>query len=181
MTPHLAGTPVLETDRLTLRAFAPQDFDAAMPFLTSDRSKYMGGPYAPDAAWEHCAALIGHWAVRGFGIFSICLKGTDTAIGDCGPFYPYGWAEHELGWGLWEARHEGNGYVSEAAIAARSYAYDVLGWTTAVSYIDPDNAPSIALAKRLGCTLDPSAALPDLPDWDGTLVYRHPAPEGRLT
>lgn len=92
-----------------------------------------------------------------------------------------GWAEPELGWGMWDAAHEGKGYAHEAAIATRAYAYRTLSWTTAVSYIDPDNAHSIALATRLGCTLDPDAALPDLPDWDGTLVYRHPAPKGRLT
>ncbi|MBZ8118396.1 GNAT family N-acetyltransferase [Roseovarius sp. LXJ103] len=177
MSLHLPNTPVIETDRLTLRAFAAQDVATSQPFLTSERSKYMGGPYAPDAAWEHACSLIGHWAVHGFGLFSFCLKGTDTAIGDVGPFFPYGWPEHELGWGIWDAAHEGNGYAEEAAIAARAHAYGTLGWTTAVSYIDPDNAPSIALAKRLGCTLDKAAPLPQLPDWDGTLVYRHPSPE----
>jgi RimJ/RimL family protein N-acetyltransferase len=58
----------------------------------------------------------------------------------------------------------------------RQYLYADLGWRTLVSYIDPKNAPSIALAKRLGCHLDDTVPLPDLPDWEGTLIYRHPAP-----
>ena len=60
----------------------------------------------------------------------------------------------------------------EAAVAARRYAYDTLGWTRPVSYIHPDNARSIALAERLGCVRDPNAAcpFPETPD----LVFRHP-------
>ena len=33
MNPHLTGTPVLETARLTLRAMGPQDVDAPLPDL----------------------------------------------------------------------------------------------------------------------------------------------------
>ena len=47
-----------------------------------------------------------------------------------------------------------------------------LGWTTAVSYIDRDNARSIALARRIGCTEDPDAVASDPEDF----VFRHPAP-----
>ena len=50
-----------------------------------------------------------------------------------------------------------------------------LGWTGAVSYIDRDNAASIALARRLGCTEDPDAERFDPVD----VVFRHPAPEAR--
>jgi RimJ/RimL family protein N-acetyltransferase len=176
MIPHLADTPVLETERLTLRAFGPQDVERAASFLTSSRSVYMGGPYSQADAWEHCCHFIGHWAVRGYGLFSICLKGSDAAIGEVGPFRPISWPEPEIAWGLWDAEHEGAGYAFEAAQAARLFAYRQLGWSTAISYVDRENAPSIALAERMGCVLDGSAPLPDLPDWEGTLVYRHPAP-----
>jgi RimJ/RimL family protein N-acetyltransferase len=53
----------------------------------------------------------------------------------------------------------------------RAHAFRDLGWTTAVSYIDPDNARSIALAERLGAVRDRGARQPvfDKP----CLVYRH--------
>jgi RimJ/RimL family protein N-acetyltransferase len=178
MTPHLANTPVLETERLTLRAFNTQDMEAGMKFLMDRGTVYMGGPYTAADAWDHCAGLIGHWAIRGFGLFVICRKGTDRAIGDCGLLRPHGYPENELGWGIWDKNLEGKGHVREAAEAVRAYAFDTLGWTTLVSYIDPENARSIALAERLDCTLDTNAAIPDLPDWEGTLVYRHPQPKG---
>lgn len=170
--------PILQTERLILRPFEARDVEPAVEYLVTQRSVYMGGPYSRHDAWEHACHLIGHWAVRGFGLFVICLKGSDQAIGDVGPFRPEGWPENEIGWGLWKAEYEGQGYVTEAALTARRYAFDVLGWDTAVSYIDPDNARSIAVAKRLGCHLDERAALPALPDWEGTLVFRHTTPVG---
>ncbi len=176
MSFHLSGTPVLETDRLTLRAMGPQDVEAGTAYLMTERTVHMGGPYSAHDAWTHSCHLIGHWAVRGYGLFAVCLKGTDRVIGDSGPFRPHGWPEPEIGWGIWDPALEGNGYAHEAALATRRWAYDSLGWSTAVSYIDPDNDRSIALAERLGCVLDRDAPLPDLPDWEGTRVYRHPAP-----
>ncbi|SEK63895.1 Protein N-acetyltransferase, RimJ/RimL family [Roseovarius nanhaiticus] len=176
MTPHLADTPVLTTKRLTLRAIGPQDVEACTAFMASDRAKYMGGPYSAHDAWVQTCRFIGEWVVRGTGLFAICLKGSDQAIGEVGVFNAEGYPEPELGWGLWDPAHEGRGYAKEAAIAVREHLYADMGWYTVVSYIDPANAPSIALAERLGCTLDSGAPLPDLPDWGGTLIYRHPAP-----
>lgn len=177
MKPHLADTPVLETDRLILRAFAPEDMEAGVRYLMDPRTIYMGGPFPQHDAWEQCAALIGHWAIHGFGIFAICLKSTGRVIGDVGLLYPCGYPEKELGWGVWDAALEGRGFAYEAAKAVRAHAYRDHGWTTLVSYVDPENARSIALARRLGCTLDKTAPVPDLPDWEDTLIFRHPHPE----
>ena len=176
MSPHLADTPVLETERLTLRAFDAQDMAAGITYLMDPRTIYMGGPYTRAAAWDHCAMLVGHWAIHGFGLFVLCLKESNEAIGDCGFLMPGGYSEIELGWGIWHPELEGRGLVREAAEAVRAHAYGAMGLNTLVSYIDPDNARSIALAERLGCRLDADAAIPDLPDWEGTLVYRHPEP-----
>ena len=177
MSGRLADTPVLETERLILRAFAPEDMEAGMRYLMDPRTVYMGGPFERHDAWEHCAALIGHWAIHGFGLFSVRLKHSDRVIGDAGLLLPFGYPENELGWGIWDAALEGQGYAFEAAKAVRDHAYHDLGWPTLVSYVDPENTRSIALAQRLGCTLDKTASIPDLPDWDGTLVFRHPSPE----
>ena len=67
------------------------------------------------------------------------------------------------------------GFATEAARAARGFAYGTLGWSTAVSYVDRDNAASIATALKLGCTEDPAAERYD----DEDIVFRHPSPEPR--
>jgi len=165
--------PEIETDRLILRGPKPGDWDADRAFRLSDRSRFVGGPYTAMAAWRGFASRWGHWAIRGFGPFIVTLKGSDEALGFVGPLFPEGWAEPELGWVLFEAA-EGKGIAHEAALAARAYVYGSLGWTTAISYIAPENTRSRTLAERLGCTLDPDVPHPfDTP----CLVYRHPGPE----
>lgn len=176
MRAHLAGTPVLETERLTLRAPGPQDWEPARDFLLDDRSSFIRDAAMDEGkAWRSFCHIVGMWALRGFGSFAFCLKGTDDVIGLTGPWQPADWPEQELGWTVWTAAAEGRGYAFEAASAARAYAYSDLGWTTAVSYIDPANVRSIALAERLGARLDANAAHP-FGD-DACLVYRHPGPE----
>jgi RimJ/RimL family protein N-acetyltransferase len=173
----LAPTPVLMTGRLVLRAPQGDDFAAWAAFATSDRSRYIGGPLSRALAWRAWGHVIGHWAMRGFGMFVLAARiAPERPLGMAGPWYPDGWPEREIGWSLWSDADEGKGYAREAAAAARDHAFGALGWTSAVSYIHPDNARSIALAERLGATRDRAAPCPED---RACLVYRHPRPEPR--
>ena len=174
MTVRLANTPVLETERLILRAPGMQDWDRWLAFTLDDRSKFIRAADMDEAkAWRALGHVVGMWALRGYGSFVFCLKGTDDALGMTGPWHPMEWPEREIGWTVWSAEAEGKGFAHEAAARARQHAFDDLGWDTAVSYIDPQNARSIALAERLGATRDDGAAHPGT---DPCLVYRHPRP-----
>lgn len=165
--------PTLQTERLILRGPKAEDWEADAAFRTSERSVFVGGPYTRMAGWRGFAARWGHWAMRGYGMFTVTMRGSDQALGVVGPLLAEGWAEPEIGWVLYEAA-EGKGIAFEAAQAARAWCYGSLGWSTAISYIAPANARSRALAERMGCALDPSVPHPfDEP----CLVYRHPAPE----
>lgn len=175
MTPHLADTPVLETERLNLRAPGPQDWPVFREMMASDRSRFIRpGEIDEGQAWRAFGHIIGHWVLRGWGLFVFTSRNDDSALGATGPWYPAGWPEPEIGWSVWSADAEGKGVAFEAASAARGYAYSELNWSTAVSFIDPANSRSIALAERLGATVDKTAATPNDAD---CLVYRHPAPE----
>lgn len=170
--------PVIETDRLALRAPAMSDLDPMVAFMTSERSRYVRPKDVQmdrNLVWRALAHVAGQWMLRGYGSFIITEKGDDTAIGMTGPWHPATSPERELGWAIWATGLEGKGYAFEAASAARDFAFHTLGWDTAVSYIDPANARSIALAERLGCTPDENAKTPE---GDPCLVYRHPTPEG---
>ena len=179
MTPHLADTPVLTTERLTLRAPKMADYPVFEAFYMSDRAKFVGGPGTRRTAWRAFAHVTGMWALKGCGCFVFTMKGDDAPLGMTGPWVPEDWPEPEIGWTVWTAEAEGKGYAYEAATAARDYAYDVLGWNTAVSYIDDGNDRSVALAERLGAWRDDDAEKPDKDD-PPVLVYRHPAPGDRL-
>ncbi|RVT85811.1 N-acetyltransferase [Rhodobacteraceae bacterium CCMM004] len=177
MTPHLADTPVLTTERLTLRAPAPRDADAFIRFFTSERSRFVGGPKTPREAWNFFGTEIGHWALRGYGLFTVTRTGEDRALGMVGHWFPLGWAETEIGWLIFDAADEGTGIAREAAAACVAHAWGPLGWTSVVSYIDHGNDRSVALAEKLGARLDPDAPQPATSKGETVLVYRHPRPE----
>ena len=174
---YLAGTPVLETERLVLRGPLPSDWPVWRDFAESPRSGFIGGPMDLGRAWRGFCHVVGMWALRGFGSFVFAPKTGGAPLGMAGPWHPEDWPEREIGWTVWSPAAEGKGFAFEAAQAARGYAYGVLGWQTAVSYIHPDNARSIRLAERLGAVRDASAAVPH-PE-DGTLAFRHPVPGDR--
>lgn len=172
----LTGVPVIATERLRLRAPELRDTEAMLAFQQSERFQFIDPDMDPEAGWRHWAAIIGHWVLRGFGLWTVTRHGSDETLGLIGCWEPKGWPEREIGWSL-TAEAEGQGIGYEASVAARAYAYGSLGWTTAVSYIDPDNARSIRLAERLGAVRDPEAAVPPNDTPETCLVYRHPAPE----
>ena len=117
-------------------------------FADEARSWGFGGPQSRTEAWRWFASAIGHWALRGYGFWMVETK-AGQLVGMVGLWAPEGWPEPELGWVMFEGG-EGKGYAHEAAIAARGYAYDTLGFKTLSSNIFPGNTRSQALAQRLG-------------------------------
>lgn len=166
----MQAVPVLETERLRLRAPTRADFDLFAETLMSDRARYMDGPMSYARAWHDFAADAASWILNGFGPWSIEEKASGAYCGGVLLHHPPLFPEREFGWAL-QAEAEGRGFAFEAACAVRDFAFRRLGWRTLVSYIDAGNARSIALAERLGATRDDAAAKPQ---GDPTcLVYRH--------
>ncbi len=163
--------PTLETTRLILRGPEPEDYPDFKATFSSYRSRFMGGPLNKYEAWMLYAAEMGHWQIRGFGMWMIHLRDTDETVGMAGGWHPAGWPEREIAWIIWPDK-AGKGYALEATNAARKHFYDTAGWESAVSYIDPKNLDSIRLAERLGAVKDPDAQTIDGND----AVYRHPTP-----
>lgn len=163
-----ATIPTLRTPRLTLRPIVFGDYPVYAAFLASPRSVYMGGPYDGWAAWGMFCHEIACWDLFGHGGLIIERQDDGAAMGvieiNHGPLFP----EKELGWTLYEG-FEGHGYATEAAAALRDWAFRTLKLPTLVSYFHPENARSIAVAKRLGAVLDPDAPKQDAED----LVFRH--------
>ncbi len=164
--------PSLTTERLILRGPTAEDFEPYYAFLTSGQMTFLGGPKSRIEAWKALAALVGHWALRGFGRWIVADRRDGRYLGHVGLNYPEGFPDREIAWCVTEAA-EGRGIAYEAAVAARRYAYETLGWTTAVSLVDPRNTRSAALAERLGAKLDGVFLDEEAVE---ARIYRHPSP-----
>ncbi len=166
--------PTIETERLILRGPVAEDFEPLVEFFAdAKRSSGFGGPLSRDDAWRWFASSIGHWELRGFGFWTVVQKNDGLPCGIVGLWGPEGWPEPELGWVMFK-NAEGKGIAYEAALAARSHAYSAMGFKTLTSNIVPGNNRSVALAERMGATLERMFENAHM----GTeMMYRHPAPE----
>lgn len=159
--------PTVQTDRLTLRPYAPDDFDAYAAFMAGPRSVYMGGPLMAKDAWAWFTNDIASWSLFGFGTLAIVEDG--ALAGFAGLVQPPNFPEPECGWMLYDG-FTGRGLAVEAARAMLDHTFATTDLRTVVSYIHPDNAASIAVASRIGGTRDDAAARPAN---DHCIVYRH--------
>ena len=140
--------PTLTTERLVMRAWRDDDLPAyAAISADPEVMRFMGGPIGELDAWRHMAMLIGHWELRGYGLWAV--ERESELIGRIGLLQPHGWPGLEVGWLL--ARHAwGHGYATEAARAAAEFAWRELDAQELISLIAPDNTASAAVAARLG-------------------------------
>ena len=146
----MSGHPVLFTERLVLRVPEAADLDGFAEMGADEGSmRYIGGVCERAETWRKMCGLRGAWDIRGFSMFSLIERATGKWVGRLGPWEPEGWPGKEVGWGL-HPEFAGRGYAFEGSVAAMDYVFDVLGWERVIHTIDPDNARSIMLAKRLG-------------------------------
>ena len=162
--------PTLTTARLTLRPPREDDFAVMLAYNDSPRSRFVGGQRDRQWVWRTLLANIGHWALRGYGLYSVDDR-AGTFIGRVGVVLHEDWPEPELGWHLFEGA-EGKGYAQEGALAARADWHARISALPVISMIDPDNVRSIALAERLGARFERMGLLGDKP----FALYRHPDP-----
>ena len=172
---------IIETTRLILREIDPErDFEAWAKSMADEGTvRYLGTkPMNRAEAWRSMATAMGHWAIRGYGFFSLENKETGEWVGRVGPWYPEGWPAPEVGWTI-APDHLQRGYASEAARASIDYAFNTLGWSRVIHVILEGNLASIALAEKLGSTLiRAQQGLPGVTD-QKVLIYGQSAPTNR--
>jgi RimJ/RimL family protein N-acetyltransferase len=152
--------PVIETERLILRAPVAADLDGFAEMMAdAEAARFLGGAVPRAAAWRLMAAIAGSWLLNEFSMFSVIEKASGDWIGRLGPWQPEGWPGTEIGWGLKRSAW-GKGYASEGAAAAMDWAFETLAWDDVIHSIDPANVGSIAVAERLGSTHRGAGKLP---------------------
>jgi len=159
--------PIVETERLLLREFVPEDVDALAAVL-SDPEAMRHYPAALDragvAAWIERSRR--RYAEAGYGLWAMVLKPSGEVVGDCGLTRQTvdGPDEIEIGYhvrrDLW-----GRGYAPEAARACRDYGFARLGAERLISLIRPENLASRRVAEKSGLSLWKEVMWRDLPHY----------------
>jgi len=150
------AVPRLETARLILRGWREDDLDAfAKMMANADVARFLSShqrPLARAEAWRDLALFVGHWALRGYGLFAVEEKGSGAFVGRVGAWQPECWVGFELGWAIARS-YWGKGYASEAARAAGDWILEAFPLDRIVSLIHVDNTSSQKLAERLGMSV----------------------------
>jgi RimJ/RimL family protein N-acetyltransferase len=154
---RLSSVPVLETERLRLRAHRAEDH-AECTAIWSDPEvvRQIGGrPFPAEEVWRRLLQYAGLWSLLGYGYWAVEEKASGRYIGDIGfadfrrDLQPSLEGMLEFGWVLAPHAH-GKGYASEAVAAAMAWAEQHRPSLRAVCIIDPVNQPSIRVAEKAG-------------------------------
>jgi [ribosomal protein S5]-alanine N-acetyltransferase len=143
---------LLETPRLLLRRWTLADRTAFRAMTQEpDTMRYLheGVPFSDAQADEALQETIDRYARLGFGDWAIVVKESGQIAGESGLGYLQELERVEIGWMLMSAyRNKGLGF--EAASAVKEYATQTLRLTSLTALVHPENAPSRALACKLG-------------------------------
>ena len=156
----------LGSRRLLLRMFRESDLDAYAAMCgDAEVMRYLGAgyPLTREESWRNMALVLGHWQLRGFGLWAVEERATGLLAGRVGCWQPEGWPGREIGWAF---RREfwGRGYATEAAQLVIADTFSQPENKRLISLIHPQNERSVAVALRLGMRRE-----------QGTEIMGHPA------
>ena len=164
--------PCIETERLILRALLQSNLPAINYYLSQKRMSFVGSPFDEVGTLR---ALLGSPSLRhlhGFGFWHIEHHESAKIAGAVDFLHHFDRPETEIGW---SAHHDfkGKGMAYEAALADRYYGETHLNLCGVLSFNDPADARSAALAIRLGVEFEKTYCLRD----QDCHVYRYPVSE----
>jgi ribosomal-protein-alanine N-acetyltransferase len=144
--------PVITTQRLTLRPFAPEDFEELHDFFTdADVRRHLLDDTVVSREWveEEIVSSQARFVESGCGLWTLSDVGRDGIVGFVGfrPFFDP--PELQLLYGLLPS-YWGRGFATEAAAAVLDYAFGALGLEEVRAATDVPNTSSVAVLQRLG-------------------------------
>lgn len=151
------SVPIIETDRLILRAHGLDDFPALAAMWGDPAiARYIGGkPSTREECWARLLRYAGHWELLGFGFWAVQMKEDSRLVGDVGfanwerEISPSLEGLPEGGWVFSREAH-GRGIATEAVEAALAWMDGHLGAKSTACIIGPENAASIRVAEKVG-------------------------------
>jgi RimJ/RimL family protein N-acetyltransferase len=173
-SPPVERVPVIETERLRLRAHRADDYATCMAIWSDPEVvRYISGrPFTAEEVWKRLLQYAGLWSLLGYGYWAVEEKHSGRYIGDIGhgdfkrDMQPSLHGMLEFGWALASQSH-GNGYASEAVAAVSAWSQAHLPELRVVCLISPENLRSIRVAEKAGFRLWQQVIYHDSP----TLVF----------
>jgi [ribosomal protein S5]-alanine N-acetyltransferase len=160
---------ILETPRLILREFSPDDTDSLGAVLSdAETMHFYPAPLDRTGVEEWIARNRRRYSKDGHGLWAMVLKSTGGLIGDCGLTVQSvdNTDKIEIGYHV-RRDHWGQGLATEAARACRDYGFARLPVDHLISLIRPENLPSRRVAEKTGMTIWKKVMRANLPH----LVY----------
>lgn len=145
----------LETERLILREFTPDDFDALYEILSdAETMQHYPKPFDEAKVRYWIDWNLENYQVYGFGLFAVVLKESGQLIGDCGITMQNigGKIKPEIGYHI-HKKHQRKGYASEAARACRDWVFENTPFNMIFSYTKYTNVGSYSTAMANGMSL----------------------------
>lgn len=165
--------PSFETARIRMRGGLPEDIEPLDGFFSSQASRYVGGPRQRAESWDALCSGVGHWVLRGFGLWILTAKDSGDVIGVAGLQQPDGWPEPELIWVMFP-EYTGQGLATEAVQGIRQYVAQHFGIKTPISLIYPEYRKVVQMAEAMGAVRIADVSIPD----GEVAAWRFPEPNG---
>jgi RimJ/RimL family protein N-acetyltransferase len=141
----------LDTPRLQLRPFTPDDVDAIhVVYSDPDVMRWVGsGPMADRAGSERLVeSYAGHQQTYGFAFWAVIERASGALIGDAG-LHRTVVGETELGYTLAKSAW-GRGYATEAAGAWLQAAFGELAIDEVIALVEAPNRASVHVLEKVG-------------------------------
>ena len=147
---------MLETDRLRLRPYRPDDLDDLHAMLSDpEHMRWYPAPFDREQTTAWLERQIEGLRERGFALWIVEDRVTSGFLGTAGPTLQVveGVDEVEIGWHTRPGR-KGEGIAPEAASAARDWAFATLDVDHLISLVRPENESSARVAEKIGMRVD---------------------------
>lgn len=149
--------PVIETERLILRAHRIEDFEALAAMWGDPLvARFIGGkPSTREESWARLLRYAGLWPLLGFGYWTVKLKDGTGFVGDVGlehwhrDITPSRDGMPEGGWVL-ATPAQGRGLATEAVGAALAWFDRAFVGSATTCIVGEDNLASIQVAQKNG-------------------------------
>ena len=147
----------IETARLYLRQFTPEDLDDLYRIYSDPEiMKYLTGVRTREATEIAIHTMLKRWEENNFGMWALVHKIDRKMIGRCGLNFVEKTAEVQLGYAL-DKVYWHQGLATEASLGSLNYGFQILNLERIVAIARPENIASQRVIQKVGIKYEKNA------------------------